>query len=99
MDPVTVSSLNGTEGKPDVDDVTSSTSTDSEDLELLAVITISEPEVIDLTKDKDEKAEVVVVDEVQTTSKDAYFDSYAYFSIHEAMLKDEVRTLTYRNSM
>ena len=35
----------------------------------------------------------------QLTSKDYYFDSYAHFSIHEEMLKDEVRTLTYRNSM
>lgn len=33
------------------------------------------------------------------TSMDYYFDSYAHFGIHEEMLKDEVRTLTYRNSM
>ena len=33
------------------------------------------------------------------TSKDYYFDSYAHFGIHEEMLKDEVRTITYRNSM
>lgn len=33
------------------------------------------------------------------TSKDYYFDSYAHFGIHEEMLKDEVRTLTYRDSM
>jgi len=39
----------------------------------------------------------VKVDEM--TSKDYYFDSYAHFGIHEEMLKDEVRTLTYRNSM
>ncbi|EEB13167.1 protein arginine N-methyltransferase, putative [Pediculus humanus corporis] len=39
----------------------------------------------------------VSVDEM--TSKDYYFDSYAHFGIHEEMLKDEVRTLTYRNSM
>ena len=32
-------------------------------------------------------------------SQDYYFDSYAHFGIHEEMLKDEVRTLTYRNSM
>jgi protein arginine N-methyltransferase 1 len=32
-------------------------------------------------------------------SKDYYFDSYAHFGIHEEMLKDEVRTLTYRNAM
>jgi len=35
----------------------------------------------------------------EMTSKDYYFDSYAHFGIHEEMLKDEVRTLTYRNSM
>lgn len=33
------------------------------------------------------------------TSKDYYFDSYAHFGIHEEMLKDEVRTKTYRDSM
>jgi len=39
------------------------------------------------------------VDVNEMTSKDYYFDSYAHFGIHEEMLKDEVRTLTYRNSM
>ena len=33
------------------------------------------------------------------TSKDYYFDSYAHFGIHVEMLKDKVRTLTYRDSM
>ncbi|KAL8293752.1 hypothetical protein RQP46_000453 [Phenoliferia psychrophenolica] len=33
------------------------------------------------------------------TSSDYYSDSYAHFGIHEEMLKDEVRTLGYRNSM
>ena len=33
------------------------------------------------------------------TSADYYFDSYAHFGIHEEMLKDEVRTMTYRDSM
>ena len=32
-------------------------------------------------------------------SKDYYFDSYARFNIHEEMLKDEVRTLTYRKAV
>jgi protein arginine N-methyltransferase 1 len=41
--------------------------------------------------------ENLTVDEM--TSKDYYFDSYAHFGIHEEMLKDEVRTITYRNSM
>lgn len=35
----------------------------------------------------------------EMTSRDYYFDSYAHFGIHEEMLKDEVRTVTYRNSM
>lgn len=44
-----------------------------------------------------EKKDGLAVNEM--TSKDYYFDSYAHFGIHEEMLKDEVRTLTYRNSM
>lgn len=35
----------------------------------------------------------------EMTSRDYYFDSYAHFGIHEEMLKDEVRTLSYRNAM
>merc|ERR1739848_605611 len=46
---------------------------------------------------KDKKLEDLSSGEM--TSKDYYFDSYAHFGIHEEMLKDEVRTLTYRNSM
>ncbi|CAG8596871.1 11126_t:CDS:2, partial [Ambispora gerdemannii] len=37
--------------------------------------------------------------ESEMTSKDYYFDSYAHFGIHEEMLKDDVRTLSYRNSI
>eukprot|EP00298_Acanthocystis_sp_HF-20_P015417 c21133_g1_i1.p1 GENE.c21133_g1_i1~~c21133_g1_i1.p1 ORF type:complete len:335 (+),score=98.88 c21133_g1_i1:30-1034(+) len=33
------------------------------------------------------------------TSKDYYFDSYAHFGIHEEMLKDEVRTRGYQQSI
>ncbi|KAJ2794089.1 Nuclear SAM-dependent mono-and asymmetric methyltransferase [Coemansia guatemalensis] len=33
------------------------------------------------------------------TSKDYYFDSYAHFGIHEEMLKDEVRTVSYRDAI
>eukprot|EP00122_Pirum_gemmata_P019031 Pgem_evm1s17826 len=33
------------------------------------------------------------------TSADYYFDSYAHFGIHEEMLKDEVRTLGYRDAI
>merc|ERR1712137_922069 len=33
------------------------------------------------------------------TAADYYFDSYAHFGIHEEMLKDEVRTQTYRKSI
>merc|ERR1712106_235423 len=44
-----------------------------------------------------EKVKLLATEEM--TSKDYYFDSYAHFGIHEEMLKDEVRTLTYRNAM
>jgi len=33
------------------------------------------------------------------TSKDYYFDSYGHFGIHEEMLKDSVRTVTYKNAI
>eukprot|EP00118_Oscarella_pearsei_P023049 m.271476 g.271476 ORF g.271476 m.271476 type:complete len:216 (+) comp40550_c1_seq21:79-726(+) len=35
----------------------------------------------------------------EMTSADYYFDSYAHYGIHEEMLKDEVRTLTYRDAI
>lgn len=35
----------------------------------------------------------------EMTSKDYYTDSYAHFGIHEEMLKDEVRTFSYRDAM
>jgi len=44
-------------------------------------------------------SKVAHLESAEMTSKDYYFDSYAHFGIHEEMLKDEVRTLTYRNSM
>jgi len=48
-------------------------------------------------------AEVKMKDTAQAngnmTSADYYFDSYSHFGIHEEMLKDEVRTLSYRNSI
>jgi len=49
------------------------------------------------TKVEDKPLENLTGEEM--TSKDYYFDSYAHFGIHEEMLKDEVRTLTYRNSI
>lgn len=33
------------------------------------------------------------------TSRDYYADSYAHFGIHEEMLKDEVRTISYKNAI
>ena len=35
----------------------------------------------------------------ELTSKDYYFDSYAHFGIHEEMLKDSVRTNTYKSAI
>ncbi|XP_078273205.1 protein arginine N-methyltransferase 1-like isoform X2 [Rhinoraja longicauda] len=46
---------------------------------------------------KSQEAKLFSPDEM--TSRDYYFDSYAHFGIHEEMLKDEIRTLTYRNSI
>ena len=50
-------------------------------------------------EEEEKKPEIEKQDVNEMTSKDYYFDSYAHFGIHEEMLKDEVRTLTYRNSM
>eukprot|EP00043_Microstomoeca_roanoka_P005418 m.55591 g.55591 ORF g.55591 m.55591 type:complete len:350 (+) comp12958_c0_seq1:333-1382(+) len=47
--------------------------------------------------DAEKKVEETEADDL--TSKDYYFDSYSHFGIHEEMLKDEVRTLTYRKSI
>ncbi|KDN41666.1 putative HMT1-hnRNP arginine N-methyltransferase [Tilletiaria anomala UBC 951] len=35
----------------------------------------------------------------EMTSKDYYADSYSHFGIHEEMLKDQVRTLSYRDAI
>ena len=45
------------------------------------------------------KPEMPAMQEEKMTSKDYYFDSYAHFGIHEEMLKDEVRTISYRNAI
>jgi len=44
-------------------------------------------------------APMIVDTPKEETAKDYYFDSYAHFGIHEEMLKDEVRTTSYRNSI
>lgn len=38
-------------------------------------------------------------DHAEATSADYYFNSYSHFGIHEEMLKDEVRTMSYRNAI
>ncbi|KAJ3358251.1 hypothetical protein GGF32_000552 [Allomyces javanicus] len=35
----------------------------------------------------------------EMSAADYYFDSYSHFGIHEEMLKDEVRTMSYRNAI
>lgn len=35
----------------------------------------------------------------EKTSKDYYFDSYSHYGIHEEMIKDQVRTETYRSAI
>eukprot|EP01128_Nolandella_sp_AFSM9_P002546 TRINITY_DN12912_c0_g1_i1.p1 TRINITY_DN12912_c0_g1~~TRINITY_DN12912_c0_g1_i1.p1 ORF type:complete len:369 (+),score=108.86 TRINITY_DN12912_c0_g1_i1:51-1109(+) len=39
------------------------------------------------------------VEQKEKTSSDYYWNSYAHFSIHEEMLKDEVRTMSYRRAI
>jgi len=70
------------------------------------VMAMSPTEVVENGTKVDDKIETATKDKkledlssAEMTSKDYYFDSYAHFGIHEEMLKDEVRTLTYRNSM
>jgi predicted nucleotide-binding protein (sugar kinase/HSP70/actin superfamily) len=64
-------------------------------METMDVTSDSIPTIKEMLNDKVGKEISVDV----MTSRDYYFDSYAHFGIHEEMLKDEVRTLTYRNSM
>ena len=47
------------------------------------------------TKEDTQKESEKENDNMDRTSKDYYFDSYAHHAIHEEMLKDEVRTRTY----
>ncbi len=42
---------------------------------------------------------VVDVKKTGSASGDYYFDSYSHFGIHEEMLKDEVRTMAYKNAI
>lgn len=55
--------------------------------------------IINSTKKEEQLAKDENVNVEEMTSRDYYFDSYAHFGIHEEMLKDEVRTMSYRNAM
>jgi protein arginine N-methyltransferase 1 len=47
-----------------------------------------------------DNGDVARTDELeQMTSKDYYFDSYSHYGIHEEMIKDRVRTETYRRAI
>lgn len=47
----------------------------------------------------DGKQEDATMADNNMTSSDYYFDSYSHFGIHEEMLKDEVRTLSYKHAI
>lgn len=51
------------------------------------------------SKESEKQNGKVTEDQIKLTSKDYYFDSYAHFGIHEEMLKDRVRTSSYRNAI
>lgn len=59
----------------------------------------SPPNDLATTPNGNSEGENLATNAEDMTSRDYYFDSYAHFGIHEEMLKDEVRTLTYRNAM
>lgn len=42
---------------------------------------------------------MIVDDKPKQKNPEYYADSYGHFGIHEEMLKDEVRTTSYRNSI
>jgi hypothetical protein len=52
--------------------------------------------MIDLNDEQQHDSNGAPSDPQERTSKDYYFDSYAHHSIHEEMLKDDVRTSTYQ---
>jgi protein arginine N-methyltransferase 1 len=62
-----------------------------------APVKAAEEPKVDAAAEGETKKEVNEAKEL--TSKDYYFDSYSHFGIHEEMLKDEVRTLTYMKSI
>lgn len=51
----------------------------------------------DIVKEQTESMKVETT--AEKSSRDYYFDSYSHFGIHEEMLKDEVRTMAYRNAI
>eukprot|EP01095_Lingulamoeba_sp_RSL-Kostka_P008939 TRINITY_DN3050_c0_g1_i1.p1 TRINITY_DN3050_c0_g1~~TRINITY_DN3050_c0_g1_i1.p1 ORF type:complete len:364 (-),score=118.82 TRINITY_DN3050_c0_g1_i1:225-1316(-) len=48
---------------------------------------------------ENEDFKVTLDDDKHMTSGDYYWNSYAHFGIHEEMIKDEVRTRSYRNAI
>lgn len=53
----------------------------------------------DITPAEENSGSTFAPDAAFPKSGDYYFDSYAHFGIHEEMLKDEVRTVSYRNAI
>lgn len=76
-------------------DTTTTDSTPASSSPVTAATT--EPSVVVHASTEAPKKETV--DAKELTSKDYYFDSYSHFGIHEEMLKDQVRTRTYMNSI
>merc|ERR1712037_728229 len=65
----------------------------------MVLLEAKEVDTVQPTGSGDNKPKNGKLEAKDMTSADYYFDSYAHFGIHEEMLKDEVRTLTYRDSM
>lgn len=61
---------------------------------------MSQTKIYGLPASKQAKVKDVTkqVTKMAITNEECYFDSYGHFGIHEEMLKDNIRTETYKNA-
>lgn len=60
---------------------------------------LTRAELVAAAADEDARAKQLTEDDKADASLDGYFSSYSHFGIHEEMLKDKVRTCSYRDAI
>lgn len=55
--------------------------------------------IMEVSCNQAESSKKPMAEDVMMTSRGYYFDSCAHFGLQEEMLKDEVHSLTYQNSI